>query len=108
MIAALRNQVVVLPLDQSISDQQRDIALNVCQATAVVSAVPSGNSPEIFRLRTADATTDCRQNRPALLKLTSGTTATPRAIQFRSEQLLADCEQICDTMESPMSILTSA
>jgi acyl-CoA synthetase (AMP-forming)/AMP-acid ligase II len=34
-----------------------------------------------------------------LLKLTSGTTAAPRAIRFRSEQLLADCVQICDTME---------
>ncbi|MGH8101436.1 MAG: class I adenylate-forming enzyme family protein, partial [Chthoniobacterales bacterium] len=98
LIAGLRQQVVVLPLERSISDQQRDIALRVCQATAVVSAVSSGNSPEMFRLRTADATTDYRQNRPALLKLTSGTTATPRAICFRSEQLLADCEQICDTM----------
>jgi len=37
-------------------------------------------------------------NNPALLKLTSGTTAAPRAIRFGSEQLLADCEQICDTM----------
>jgi acyl-CoA synthetase (AMP-forming)/AMP-acid ligase II len=36
--------------------------------------------------------------RPVLLKLTSGTTAAPRAIRFRSEQLLADCLQICDTM----------
>ena len=35
---------------------------------------------------------------PALLKLTSGTTAAPRAIRFRSAQLLADAEQICDTM----------
>jgi acyl-CoA synthetase (AMP-forming)/AMP-acid ligase II len=32
------------------------------------------------------------------LKLTSGTTAAPRAIRFRSEQLLADCDQICRTM----------
>jgi acyl-coenzyme A synthetase/AMP-(fatty) acid ligase len=32
------------------------------------------------------------------LKLTSGTTAAPRAIRFRSEQLLADCNQICETM----------
>jgi acyl-CoA synthetase (AMP-forming)/AMP-acid ligase II len=32
------------------------------------------------------------------LKLTSGTTAAPRAIRFGSEQLLADCDQICDTM----------
>src|SRR6266498_774763 len=36
---------------------------------------------------------------PSLLKLTSGATAAPRAIRFRSEQLLADCNQICDTME---------
>jgi acyl-CoA synthetase (AMP-forming)/AMP-acid ligase II len=33
-----------------------------------------------------------------LLKLTSGTTAAPRAIRFRSNQLLADCIQICETM----------
>src|SRR5206468_9812515 len=35
---------------------------------------------------------------PNILKLTTGTTAAPRAIRFRSEQLLADCNQICDTM----------
>ena len=35
---------------------------------------------------------------PVLLKLTSGTTAAPRAIRFRSAQLLADAGQICDTM----------
>jgi acyl-CoA synthetase (AMP-forming)/AMP-acid ligase II len=33
-----------------------------------------------------------------LLKLTSGTTGTPRAIRFTSAQLLADCDQICETM----------
>lgn len=35
---------------------------------------------------------------PCLLKLTSGTTAAPRAIRFRSDQLIADCIQICETM----------
>ena len=34
----------------------------------------------------------------AFFKLTSGTTAEPRAIRFRSEQLLADCDNICETM----------
>ena len=38
------------------------------------------------------------ERRPVLLKLTSGTTAAPRAIRFRSAQLLADARQICDTM----------
>src|SRR5207247_9834364 len=35
---------------------------------------------------------------PSLLNRTSGTTAAPRAVRFRSEQLLADCENICETM----------
>jgi long-chain acyl-CoA synthetase len=98
LIACLRRRLVVLPLEQSISDQQRDAALHVCRATAVVSAVTSGNSPGLFRLRTTDATADWGEHPPSLLKLTSGTTAAPRAIRFRSEQLLADCNQICDTM----------
>jgi long-chain acyl-CoA synthetase len=98
LIACLRRRLVVLPLEQSISDQQRDAALDVCRARAVVSGVTSGNSPGLFRLRTADATANWDEHSPSLLKLTSGTTAAPRAIRFRSEQLLADCNQICDTM----------
>ena len=95
-IACLRKQLVVLPLDQSIGEQQRDAALEICRANALVSAVSSENSPQIILLRTAD--TDWGEDVPSLLKLTSGTTAAPRAIRFRSHQLLADCSQICDTM----------
>jgi len=105
LIACLRNRLVVLPLEQSISGQQRDAALKVCGATALVSAVSNGGSAEIFGLRpskdreqAADATTDWAEKAPTLLKLTSGTTAAPRAIRFGSQQLLADCNQICDTM----------
>jgi long-chain acyl-CoA synthetase len=98
LIACLRKRLVVLPLEQSIGDQQRDAALKICHASAVVSAVPSGNSPALIRLKTADATANWGEHPPSLLKLTSGTTAAPRAIRFRSEQLLADCNQICDTM----------
>jgi long-chain acyl-CoA synthetase len=99
LIACLRRGLVVLPLEQSINDQQRDAALEVCKASAVVSAVPSGEPPRAFRLRTADATAHWGEHSPSLLKLTSGTTAAPRAIRFRSHQLLADCNKICDTME---------
>src|SRR6266481_2300889 len=98
-IACLRKQLVVLPLDQSIGEQQRDAALEICRASALVSGVPSKNSPQIIRLRTADTTADWGGNAPSLLKLTSGTTAAPRAIRFRGHQLLADCNQICDTMD---------
>jgi long-chain acyl-CoA synthetase len=98
LIACLRRRLAVLPLEQSIGDQQRDAVLKICHASAVVSAVSSGNSPSLLALKTSDATADWGEHPPSLLKLTSGTTAAPRAIRFRSEQLLADCNQICDTM----------
>jgi len=97
LIASLGRRLVVLPLEQSISDQQCDAALEICRAKAVVSALPSGSAPKVSQLRTADAIADW-DKQPSLLKLTSGTTAAPRAIRFRSHQLLADCNQICDTM----------
>ena len=108
-IACLRKQLVVLPLDQSIGEQQRRAALEICRASVVMFGLPaeasakedvsSKSSPQITRLKTADTTPDWGENMPSLLKLTSGTTAAPRAIRFRSRQLLADCNQICDTMD---------
>jgi len=95
LIACLRRGVVVLPLEQSISDQQRDAALKICKVSGIVAA---GRAIEILPMRTSAATTNWGKSRPSFLKLTSGTTATPRAIRFRSGQLLADCDQICDTM----------
>ena len=74
LLAALRRGVVALPLESSITPQQRENALQICGSR------------------------DLGEPRPVLLKLTSGTTAAPRAIRFRSSQLLADCNQICDTM----------
>ena len=74
LLAALRRRVVALPLESTITQQQREAALRLCENA------DWGEAP------------------PVLLKLTSGTTAAPRAIRFRSEQLLADCIQICDTM----------
>jgi long-chain acyl-CoA synthetase len=107
-ISCLRRQLVVLPLDESLREQQRDMALMICGASALVSAssvgasakegVSSGNCPQITRMRTTNTEANWGENAPSLLKLTSGTTAAPRAIRFRSHQLLADCNQICDTM----------
>ncbi len=105
LIACLRRGVVVLPLEQSISDQQRDAALKTCKVSGIAAAdVSAGRNIEIVSTRSpsrtgiSPATTNWGKNRPSLLKLTSGTTAAPRAIRFRSEQLLADCDQICETM----------
>jgi acyl-CoA synthetase (AMP-forming)/AMP-acid ligase II len=103
-IACVRKQLVVLPLDQSISERQRNVALEICNATAVVSAatlagedVTSETDLEVVPL-TGGSTVDWGNNAPLVLKLTSGTTAAPRAIRFRAHQLLADCNQICETM----------
>jgi long-chain acyl-CoA synthetase len=74
LLAALRREVAALPLESSITPQQRESALRICNQG------------------------DWDQRQTVLLKLTSGTTAAPRAIRFRSEQLVADCIQICDTM----------
>jgi len=77
LLACLRRRVVALPLEGTITPPQREAALQVC---------------------TVREASDWGERPPVLLKLTSGTTAAPRAIRFRSEQLLADCIQICDTM----------
>src|SRR6476620_8769052 len=98
-IACLRKQLVVLPLDEAIGEQQRDAALETCRVGALISGIPRENSPQVVRLRTSDTAADWGENVPSLLKLTSGTTAAPRAIRFQRHQLLADCNQICGTMD---------
>ena len=77
LLATLRRGLIALPLDESTTAPQRAAALEIFPSS-------QQENPD--------------EPAPALLKLTSGTTAAPRAIRFRSEQLLADCEQICDTM----------
>jgi long-chain acyl-CoA synthetase len=76
-LACLRTRRVVLPLDESISKQQTEAAFSIAAKSGI---------------------TDWGDRPPTLFKLTSGTTAVPRLVRFRSEQLLADCNQICETM----------
>jgi long-chain acyl-CoA synthetase len=99
-LACLRKQLVILPLEQTLNEEQRKAAFETCRVVA--AAVLSGSRVTLRRVlplrRSAATTIEWRGQPPILLKLTSGTTAAPRAIRFRSEQLLADCENICDTM----------
>ena len=96
LLACLRKGLIVLPLEQSISERERDAALEICRAKGVIAF--GDEVVKVMRLRTAASTPDWGDKAPTLLKLTSGTTAAPRAVRFRSEQLLADCDQICRTM----------
>jgi acyl-CoA synthetase (AMP-forming)/AMP-acid ligase II len=95
LIACLRRELLVLPLEREMAEHEREMALRICHAAGVVTVGDSGEN----RLTTRSATpVEWGEHPPALLKLTSGTTAAPRAVRFRSGQLRADCEQICDTM----------
>src|SRR5213596_211316 len=44
-IACLRKRLVVLPLDQSISEQQRDKALEICGAVATITCGADSDAP---------------------------------------------------------------
>src|SRR5436853_610677 len=67
-LACLRTQRVVLPIDESVGKEQADTAVSIAAKSGIIDW---GNKP------------------PTLFKLTSGTTAQPRIVRFRSEQLLA-------------------
>jgi acyl-CoA synthetase (AMP-forming)/AMP-acid ligase II len=95
-IACLRRGAIVLPLDRSISEREREAACTVCHVACIATAEAEGSLSLTRRSAEAIRWDD---SPPVLLKLTSGTTAASRAIRFRSRQLLADAEQICDTMQ---------
>ena len=94
LLGCLRNGLVALPLERSMAERELADALRICRAAALATIE---NERVALRVLPHEAI-DWGPDRPSLLKLTSGTTAAPRAIRFRSEQLLADCEQICETM----------
>jgi long-chain acyl-CoA synthetase len=77
LLTSLRTQQIVFPIDESVGKQQVEAAVSIAAKGGVM---------------------DWADKPPTLFKLTSGTTAGPRIIRFRSEQLLADCDQICETM----------
>jgi long-chain acyl-CoA synthetase len=94
LLACLRNRLVALPLERSMAEGELAAALRICRAAALATI-----ENECVALRSLpNEPSEWGPDAPSLLKLTSGTTAAPRAIRFRSEQLLADCEQICETM----------
>ncbi|MEY2562431.1 MAG: long-chain acyl-CoA synthetase [Verrucomicrobiota bacterium] len=95
LLACLRQRLVALPLERTMAAGEQDAAFRICRVAAVVEM-----ENEAISLRTFEVEPIAWEvSPPSLLKLTSGTTAAPRAIRFRSEQLLADCIQICETME---------
>jgi acyl-CoA synthetase (AMP-forming)/AMP-acid ligase II len=96
LLACWRLGLTALPLERTITVQERDAALRVCNVAALITAE---SADRIAVTHVQHEPVEWGDHAPVLLKLTSGTTAAPRAIRFRADQLLADCVQICDTME---------
>jgi long-chain acyl-CoA synthetase len=89
-LACLDLNVIMAPLEPEIASSTLEKILQVTQAQCIVrhTAIEALDYPQI----------DWNEPRPDFLKLTSGTTALPRAVRFRESQLLADCRNICRTM----------
>ena len=97
LLALLRQRLVVLPIGRHVEHRELELALQTCGATACVTL--AGEEMEISRCeRASSLPPDWTGSAPDLLKLTSGTTSQPRAVRFRAQQLVADCENICATM----------
>ena len=90
-LAMLRAGLIPLPFGLHLEKAERDIALEICEAAGIIEFTEDRGLD--FRLLAGRGKPDCD-----FLKLTYGTGTQPRGIRFRNEQLIADCDNICDTM----------
>ena len=95
LLALWRRNLIPLPLGE-MGPTELAVTLGACRVAALVTN--EGGPVIVHRRPVADDATRWPEPAPHFLKLTSGTTDTPRAIRFRASQLLADCENICATM----------
>jgi acyl-CoA synthetase (AMP-forming)/AMP-acid ligase II len=93
LLAALRRRLIPLPMGRHIEKFERHTVLETCRAAGIIEASATGEFA--FRLLTPP---DGPEPGCEFLKLTAGSTALPRAIRFQCEQLVADCDQICEAM----------
>jgi long-chain acyl-CoA synthetase len=97
LLAGLRGGFAIMPLETTVAAADCAIALQICEAAALLT-INKADAPDLRVIASRGCFEPDDPDRPSLLKLTSGTTAAPRAICFRTSQLLADCDQICETM----------
>jgi long-chain acyl-CoA synthetase len=93
LLAVWRSDRTLLPMECDMPHGRREEIEELCGAglrlvlqETGLKLIPLNYSPMPAGLRSD------------FLKLTSGTTAEPRAIRFTAAQLLADCDNVCDTM----------
>jgi len=87
LLALMRRRLIPLPVGADLAPAELDGALATCGTSALVTnakqpiEIAPRPGPRTGPLPDAD-----------FLKLTSGTTALPRAIRFRADQLIADAD----------------
>jgi long-chain acyl-CoA synthetase len=90
LLACWDRGLVVTPIEADLQAAQLERILHLTQAQGLIRS---------NKIQGFDRSPVCWDGlRPNLLKITSGTTGTPRAVRFRETQLLADCQNICQTM----------
>lgn len=98
LLALFHRGLVPLPLGRHLGKTEREAALSAVGASVLIGYDDETRAFFIELLPAAGTPPAWPSPVPDFLKLTSGTTAAPRAIRFRAEQLLEDALQIEETM----------
>ncbi len=97
LLALFRAGLIPLPVGRHMEQAELEGALASGRVTRLVT-VDSSDTLKIDAVRgESPVAFPTSEPAPEFLKLTSGTTGAPRAIRFQASQLLADCDNICDT-----------
>lgn len=88
-ICLLQAGAIVVPLDPAEPADSRNATARAASASWIWEA---------GLLRPLDRHAPARRNDFCLIKLTSGSTGTPRALVFTHEQMIADGRQVCSSM----------
>ena len=97
-LAALRLELVFVPIDRDASETEVGQVLRQFGVRALVHRADKGR-PDLTITRRSIESKPSLPPAARLLKLTSGSSGRPRAIVTSEDNLIADCTNICDSME---------
>ncbi|MEO6055099.1 MAG: class I adenylate-forming enzyme family protein [Chthoniobacterales bacterium] len=93
-LAGIKRNLIMLPLEASLNETAVNSVLTTCGA---VGCLVSRNGALEMQSLKNDAVV-WPDKKPDFLKMTSGTTSAPRTVMFTHEQIIADCDNVCDAM----------
>ncbi len=93
LLACFRRELIPLPIGRHMAKSEFDLAMRSCDVSAVLEIAHA--CLEVVPIESSSVKT---VKGIEFFKLTSGTTAAPRAIGFQARQLVADCDNVCTTM----------